>query len=125
MKATRNCKACARPFAVDHRNGHHQAYCPDAECQRQRRTEAQKRRRTTHVTKAALDSAGVSSRLRPEVKLTEADWYAEHPMIIGLISMLTGSTDLEEIKTVCRKLGERGRNILGHRLGSDVESIIE
>ena len=46
-------------------------------------------------------------------------------MFIGLILMLTGSTDLEDIKAVCRRLCERGRNILGHRLERDLESIVQ
>ena len=125
MKTTRKCNACARLFAVDHRNDHHQSFCPRASCQRLRRTQAQKRRRTTRSTKASRRAVGASSRLRAEVKPTEADLHAEHPMFIGLISMLTGLTDLEDIRPVFRRLCERGRNILGHRLGSDLESIVE
>jgi hypothetical protein len=59
------------------------------------------------------------------VKPTEADWHPEHPRFIGLISMLTGLTDLEDIKALCRKICERGRNILGFRPGSDFGSIVE
>jgi hypothetical protein len=38
---------------------------------------------------------------------------AEHPMFIGLIAMLTGSSDLQEIQSISRRLNRRGRDILG------------
>ena len=57
--------------------------------------------------------------------MSEADWNSKHPMIIGLVSMLTGSTNLEDIQNVCRKLRERGAQILGQRFGSHPESIME
>jgi hypothetical protein len=47
------------------------------------------------------------------MKPTEADTLAQNPMFIGLISMLTGSTDLEMIRIVSRRLYDRGRDILG------------
>jgi hypothetical protein len=46
-------------------------------------------------------------------------------MFIGLISMLTGATDLEEIKSIGRRLHERGMNILGEHPGSDVRSVVK
>jgi hypothetical protein len=47
------------------------------------------------------------------VKPTEADLLAEHPALIGLLSMLTGSSDLQELKIVFRRLSDCGRDILG------------
>lgn len=53
------------------------------------------------------------------MKPSEADIYLDNPLFIGLISMITGSTDLEEIRQVARQAYQRGRNILG--LGSNGE----
>ena len=125
MKTTTNCKACARLFRVDHRNRHHHSYCSDAKCQRQRRAQAQKDCRTKSAAEGSRRVAGATSRLQAGVKPSEAVWHTESPMFIGLISMLTGSTDLEDIKAVCRRLNERGSNILGCGSWSDLESIVE
>ena len=37
---------------------------------------------------------------------------AEHPVIIGLISMLIGTSDLEQIQTTYRQLWIRGTQII-------------
>ena len=125
LKTTRNCRACARLFEVDHRNRHHQAYCPDARCQRQRRAQAQQQRRTTRRTASSAAVNGAGRRSQDDVKPSEADWIVASPMFIGLISMLTGSTDLGEIKAVSRRLHERGMNILGEHPGCDVRSLVK
>src|SRR6266849_2960020 len=112
MKNSRKCRACAKLFEVDLRNRHHQNYCGRLECQRQRRNAAQKLRRRSQGTPAVNSS----SRLHVDVKPTEAGWPSDHPMLIGLISMWTGSMDLEEIRMVSRRLYERGRDLLGYGL---------
>ena len=38
---------------------------------------------------------------------------AKHPIFIGLLSMLTGSSDLQELQAVSRRLYERGRDLFG------------
>jgi len=38
---------------------------------------------------------------------------AENPTFIGLIAMLTGSSDLQEIQIISRRLHRRSRDILG------------
>src|ERR1022692_3846050 len=43
--------------------------------------------------------------------ISEADVRAEHPVIIGLISMLIGTSDLEQIQTTYRQLWIRGTQI--------------
>jgi hypothetical protein len=48
------------------------------------------------------------------MKPTEADMFAGHAMFVGLISMLTGSTDPQELKIISDRIYERGRNILGN-----------
>jgi hypothetical protein len=65
------------------------------------------------------------SRLQAGVKPTEAEWPAESPVFICLVSMLIGSTDLDDVRTLCRRLYERGTNILGRRSRSDMETMVE
>src|SRR5438874_1074893 len=98
MEKDRKCRACAKPFEVELRNQHHQNYCGRLGCQRQRRNAAQKLRRGSQGTPAIKSPR----RLHVTVKPTEADWPTDHPVFVGLISMLTGSTDLEEITTLSR-----------------------
>jgi hypothetical protein len=47
--------------------------------------------------------------------ISEAEITAENPVIIGLISMITGSTNLEEIQATYRQLWLRGVQILEGR----------
>jgi hypothetical protein len=120
MKNTRKCKACERPFVVDHRSSEQHAFCARAACQRRRRSQAQRHRRRTRRSVAAGNEAiRVRTRLQGTVKPSEAAIHLQNPLFIGLISMITGSTDLEEIQQVARKAYQQGRNILG--LGSNGE----
>lgn len=48
---------------------------------------------------------------------------SQHPVVIGLISMLTGSTLQEDIASTARKLQARGRDILG--LGASEKTEIQ
>jgi len=97
-------------FKIDCRAAHRHLYCANPMCQRSRRTQAQARRR---ANQAAQTQSTESSRLQSGVKPGEADILAENPLFVGLISMLTGSNDLDEIKIVSRRLYERGRGLLG------------
>ena len=125
MKTSRICIGCTKRFTVDNRNDRHHSYCSDLNCQRLRRAQAQKRRRTQQATGASCGVAGAGTELQADVKPTEADWPAAYPMFIGLISMITGLTDLEDIKAVCRNLHERGANILGPGIGRELKSLHE
>jgi hypothetical protein len=51
-------------------------------------------------------------RLQKASIISEADIRAENPVIIGLISMITGLTDLESIERVYRQCWMRGTEIL-------------
>ena len=59
------------------------------------------------------------------MKPTEADWNAENPVVVGLISMLTGTEDLQDIRTIIGRLHQRGSNILGVKLPIDYQSLTE
>ena len=114
MKKARKCRACQKPFGVDLRNEGRHAYCSRPDCQRQRRRLAQNFRRARRPRLETTQTPAAASRLQGRLmKPREADMHLENPLFIGLISMLTGSTDLEEIQAVGRKLYQRGCNILG------------
>jgi hypothetical protein len=51
-------------------------------------------------------------RLQTASVISEADIRSENPAIIGLISMVTGLTNLEDIERVYRQLRLRGKQIL-------------
>ena len=107
MPAMTHCRACGEPFTPDFRNRKLQVYCGQPDCQRQRRSQAQRERRRSPRKEAPL-----TRRLKP----SEAAWLKKHPLIIGLISVLMGSTDLNEIETFCAAASERGRRILDGEL---------
>ena len=51
-------------------------------------------------------------RLQAASVISEADFRAENPVIIGLISMLTGTIDVEQIEQTYRQLWLRGMQII-------------
>ena len=110
IQNTRRCKACGQRFKTDHRNERHHSFCQNAKCQKMRRALTQTRRRANKAVKAGPLA---SSRLQHGLKPTEADMMAKHPIFIGLLSMLTGSSDLQELQAVSRRLYERGRDLFG------------
>lgn len=65
-------------------------------------------------------SAAARSRkdnpLTKRLKPSEALWLRKNPLIIGLVSVLIGSTDLEQIETFCASAILRGRKILNGTL---------
>ncbi len=87
----------------DARNDARQAFCSHPDCQRQRRTESQRHRRSLQRKEVAL-----TRRLNP----SEAAWLKQNPLVIGLISVLIDSIDLAEIETYCSTLIARGMSIL-------------
>ena len=87
-----------------------------SDCQRQRRNQAQRERRRSPRKKAPL-----TRRLKPP----EAAWLKKHPLIIGLISVLMGSTDLNEIEAFCAAASERGRRILNGELPQESQNLTE
>jgi hypothetical protein len=113
MGNTHKCKACGREFKPDSRNCGRQSFCPRRPCQRLRRTLRQKQRRQRAVARLGkLKGPEVTRGLQTASVLSEADLRAEKPVIIGLISMITGLTNLEDLERVYRQLWIRGRQIL-------------
>jgi hypothetical protein len=103
MAAKRKCRACGKPFSPDYRNQADQAFCPRPECRRLRRAEVQRKRR-----ERSRQAASLTRRLRP----SEADWLRKNPIIIGLVSVLIGSTDWKDIEAFCAAAILRGKKIL-------------
>ncbi len=97
------CTACGRAIAPSANNDARQAFCSQAPCQRIRRSEAQRLRRAR-----AKKDATLTRYLKP----ADADWLRKHPLIVGLISLLIGSGDRNQIEACCAALIERGQKIL-------------
>ena len=113
MENTRKCKGCGESFKPDSRNQSRQWYCTRRECQRQRKTLRQRQRRQSRKAKPVLAAAPQpGSGLQRASDISEADIRTENPVFIGLISMVTGLNDLEEIQRVYRQLWLRGKEIL-------------
>lgn len=113
METTRKCKGCGSSFSPDSRNQGRQDYCSKRQCQRQRKSLRQRQRRESAKAKPGLATTSEPGRgLQWASDISEADIRAENPVFIGLISMLTGLTDLEDIQRVYRQLWLRGREIL-------------
>jgi len=103
MATKRKCRACGKSFSPDYRNQKEQAFCPRAECRRIRRAEAQRKRR---------ERASRGEHLTRRLKPSEAAWLRKNPLIIGLVSVLIGSTDWQEIESFCAAAILRGTKIL-------------
>jgi hypothetical protein len=113
MKNACKCRVCGREFQPDGRNQGRQGYCSRPGCQRQRRTLAQRlRRRKSAAVRMRSESPDEARRLQAASVISEADIRSENPAIIGLISMVTGLTNLEDIERVYRQLWLRGKQIL-------------
>ena len=107
------CTACGRAIAPSANNDARQAFCSRPPCQRIRRSEAQCLRRAR-----AKKDATLTRHLKP----ADADWLRKHPLIVGLISMLIGSGDRNQIEACCAALIERGQKILDGTLFEDPQN---
>jgi len=116
MAAQRKCRACGKHFEPDYRNHANQAFCKWPECQGSRRAEAQRKRRAL-----AKKVNSLTRRLKP----SEALWLRKNPLIIGLVSVLIGSTDLQEIETFCASAILRGKKIVDGTLVEEDQNSAE
>ena len=115
MQKTLKCRGCGKHFEPDLRNRDRQAYCHRETCQRMRRTIRQRLRRQEQQARAKGSKPQIeTTRLQGASLVSEADIRAENPVIIGLISMITGSTDLESIEKVYRQCWLRGTELLSN-----------
>jgi len=148
----RKCLCCNELFTADYRNGHHQVFCPKADCRRASKAASQRRwlsqsanrsyfrgpenvRRVQQWRQAnpgyakgrpkppdssqAPAAQGVvpgSDLVTPSPQSSRPlqDFcLAEHPVFIGLLSMLTGAALQDDIAATARRIEARGRDILG------------
>ena len=120
MEKTCNCRGCGAKLKADYRNAQRQHFCGRKGCQKLRRTLRQRlRRQGQHSTQVPSKTASAKPKQtrRPQEAslISEVAVAAENPVIIGLISMITGSTNLEEIQATYRQLWLRGVQILEGR----------
>jgi len=128
MEKTRKCEGCGANLKGDYRNAQRQHFCAKQACQKLRRTLRQRLRRQRQRSEPSGSERPLpkfNSRRRPQAAslIPEADITAENPVIIGLISMITDSTSLEELQATYRRLWIRGVQILeGRKLQSPPNS---
>ena len=111
-----NCLACKQPFEKDPRTISRQTFCSKAECQRERRRRSQKlrrlRQRRPTQSENRSPSGGINfSQLQCKMKPTKAESVLEDVFIQGLISMLSGTSDLNEVKNTIRCIFKHGRKL--------------
>ncbi len=59
------------------------------------------------------DGLASDSRLQSTSQYADADWIQKDPTFIGLVSMLTGLTEISDVQADCRRLYQRGIDLLG------------
>ncbi len=128
MQKTKKCKACGRRLQPDHRNDQRQSYCSRKSCQTTRRTVRQRLRRQQAMSAPDVESGQSpqredARRLQEASVISEADIRAENPVIIGLISMVTGTTDLKQIERTYRQLWLRGKQIMSEATDPGIRKI--
>ena len=88
-------------------------FCGRRKCQRMRRTLRQRLRRQKAISTLAPAQPVVAFKgLQTASVISEADMRSENPVIIGLISMITGMTDRESIEKLYRQCLLRGLEIM-------------
>ena len=113
MNNSRKCMACKVLFLPDARNSRRQHFCPKDSCQCERRRQEQRLRRS-QLVRDDFQGEGLPARrrLQKASAIPEALFQSQSPLIIGLISMLTDSTNREDIEHTLLRLWERGQSIL-------------
>ena len=116
MENNCKCRACGREFEPEHRNKGRQAFCSRRSCQLVRRTLSQRLRRRGmgSVPTADRPVSGKqegSRQLQEASVISEAAFRSEHPVIIGLISMLIGTDETDRVEAAYRQLWMRGMQI--------------
>ena len=116
MKPIRRCTACKAPFEVDQRNQDRHRYCSGPVCQRERRRHAQEKRRL--AARRKLPDRGANrtlSRLRAKVRPPQRSDALEDPLLVGLIAILTGAQNMDEVRESALRFAKRGKEIIGNR----------
>jgi len=115
MKMT--CEACNQPFIPRPNNCVNQRFCRAVACQRVRRLQTQRRRRSSQAGEECFGLSSAVAKhehpLAPEavVKPAEAGLTHFHPLIIGLVSTMIDSNDPDDILTCILGLYMRGLDL--------------
>ena len=110
------CRACGQEFEPEHRNKGRQSFCSRQSCQRVRRTLGQRLRRRgagsgSTVGGPASGQQEGSRRLQEASVISEAAFRSEHPVIIGLISMLIGTDEPDRVEAAYQRFWMQGVQI--------------
>src|SRR5271166_5880255 len=146
--ARRKCQHCKEFYLPDRRNLHHQRYCSEAACRKQSKAESQRRwaqkpdnqnyfsgpqnsqrvkdwRKQSPLLREPLQDLCATQVAQDEevkrIEISDAlqDVLVMQPAVmVGLISMMTGSALQEDIAATTRALLSKGQDILGRRLWS-------
>ena len=116
MENSCKCRACGQEFEPEHRNKGRQSFCARQGCQRSRRTLGQRLRRrgappspTAGVPASGMQEA--SRRLQEASVISEPGFRSEHPVIIGLISMLIGTDEPDRVEAAYQRFWMQGVQI--------------
>jgi hypothetical protein len=127
------CAHCGRAFVPDRYNAHHQKYCTDADCVRERKRLRQRewgsRRRASDARFRARGNArcaAANRRRRAGAKAclepagTAVGQVAVADVLTGLLSQLADTSDPELLRTSMDAYAARGRRLaLSARTGTD------
>lgn len=127
------CAHCGRAFVPDRYNAHHQKYCTDADCVRerkrlrQRKWQASKRLSDAAFRKrgnARCATANARRRALARARFTPADSVVDQvslsDVVTGLLSQLLDTTDPSSLRSSLDGYAARGRRLaLSSRTGTD------
>src|SRR5208282_3976672 len=130
----RKCLCCGDFFAPDHRNVGHQRYCCKSACRKESKAQSQRRwlqrpenqnyfrgpenRQRVKDWRKAHPGYGRKKKSRTQVPLQDF-FQAQPAVVVGLISLMTGSALQEDIASTVGVLLRKGRDILDRKPGSE------
>src|SRR5215510_13511934 len=131
--AQRKCQHCKEFYLPDRRNLHRQRYCTEPACRKLSKAESQRRWVQKPENQNYFSGSQNSQRVKEWRKRNPGYWRKKNPppqeplqdvlvmqpaVMVGLISMMTGSALQEDIAATTRALLSKGQDILGRRLWS-------
>src|SRR5271157_5563503 len=132
--AKRKCLCCGDFFAPDHRNVRHQRYCSKPACRKESKAQSQRHWLQTpenqnyfrgpencqRVKDWRKANPGYWRKKKSSTQVALQDLFSMQPaVVVGLISMMTGSALQEDIVSTVGVLVRKGRDILDMNPGSE------
>ncbi|MCI0541074.1 MAG: hypothetical protein L0Z50_38215 [Verrucomicrobiales bacterium] len=130
LKARPKCLCCKKLFIPDPRSDYHQEFCAKAACRKASKFLSQQRWRDKARNQSYWRGPKEVQRVRDWRKAHPRYWkrgvradnstlqddcIPQNPLLVGLISMLMGSTLQDHIAATCCDLVAKGREILRKR----------